>query len=210
VSRSLAFLLLIGTAILAVASAFHPMLDGDASAQLRTIAATPGWRAIHIAMLAGSVFVMTGLWVRLTFDQPSTPVDRLLVGVLTVLSIGIAINALDMAFMVGAGARMAARFAAGDSTMPAIYDVTHPIGRVAARLGNIIVAVAALVLGFVEWTAPRSTLRAILAWLAAAGGIIGVAFFDDDSRLILAAVALLSGWQLAVALKALRDPGPAR
>lgn len=209
-SRSLAFLLLIGTAILAVASAFHPMLDGDASAQLRTIAATPGWRAIHIAMLAGSVFVMTGLWVRLTFDQPSTPVDRLLVGVLTVLSIGIAINALDMAFMVGAGARMAARFAAGDSTMPAIYDVTHPIGRVAARLGNIIVAVAALVLGFVEWTAPRSTLRAILAWLAAAGGIIGVAFFDDDSRLILAAVALLSGWQLAVALKALRDPGPAR
>jgi hypothetical protein len=210
VSRSLALLLLIGTAILAVASAFHPMLDGDASAQLRTIAATPGWRAIHIAMLAGSVFVMTGLWVRLTFDQPSTPVDRLLVGVLTVLSIGIAINALDMAFMVGAGARMAARFAAGDSTMPAIYDVTHPIGRVAARLGNIIVAVAALVLGFVEWTAPRSTLRAILAWLAAAGGIIGVAFFDDDSRLILAAVALLSGWQLAVALKALRDPGPAR
>jgi hypothetical protein len=207
----LAVLLLLGTVLLGIASAAHPMLDGDAAAQLRTIAGTRGWRAIHITMLVGSAAVITGLWARLTIAQPSsTVVDRLLIGVLAVLAIGIAMNALDMAFMVGAGARMAERFAAGDATMPAIFDVAHPIGRAAARLGNIVVAVAALVLGLIEWEEPRSTIRALLAWLAAAGGIVGVAFFGDDSRLILAAVALLSGWQLAVALKALRDTGPAR
>jgi hypothetical protein len=45
-----------------------------------------------------------------------------------------------------------------------------------------------------------------LAWIAAAGGFIGVFFFDEASRMALAAVALLSGWEVATAILALYRP----
>ena len=204
--------LVVGLALLAGASVLHPMLDGDAATQLRVIAAARDWRAIHLAMLTGSACVIVGLWARVALDH-SARVSPTLIGILAVLSIGLAINALDAAFMVGAGARMAARFAAGDASMVAIFDATHQIGLASARFGNILVALAALVLGAVEWR-DRATdyapIRAGLAWLAGIGGVVGVVFFDDGSRLILAAVALLSGWQLAVAIQALRTGGPKR
>jgi hypothetical protein len=83
--------------------------------------------------------------------------------------------------------------------------VTHPIGLIAARIGNLIVALGALVLGWAEWQDPsRPRWIAWLAWAAGAGGIVGVVFFDEASRLALAAVALLSGWELATAILSFR------
>lgn len=76
----------------------------------------------------------------------------------------------------------------------------------AARFGNFIVALGAVVLGLAEWhdgSNPR--LFAALAWLAAAAGFAGVLFFDETSRFILAAVAMLSAWQLATGIRALTD-----
>ena len=158
-------------------------------------------------MLAGSGLVIAGVWVRLLSDR-ATPAP--LVASLALISVGLALNALDIAFMAGAGTEMAARFASGQSEMQIVFDATHQIGLMSARFGNFIVALGAAVLGVVESrdvTQPR--WMAWLAWLAAAGGLIGVLFFDEASRVALAAVALLSGWEVATAVRAFVITGSA-
>jgi len=199
--RLLACSLLAGTALLGIGALLHPMLGGDAATQLRTISATSYWRALHLAMLAGSGLAIAGVWVRLLTDR-ATPAP--LVASLTLISIGTALNALNIAFMAGSGTHMAALFASGQSEMQSVFEATHPIGLMSARFGNFIVALGALVLGVVESSdATRPRWLAWLAWLAAAGGFVGVFFFDEASRVALAAVALLSGWEVATAVRAL-------
>lgn len=203
-TRLLAIALLLGTALLGVGAAFHPMLAGDAAEQLRTIAATPHWHVVHLTLLAGSALVIAGVWVRIVTDRAASGA---LVAALAIITIGVALNALDIAFMAGSGTRMAAYFAAGHVEMPNLYDVTHPSVLLAARFGNFIVAVGAVALGLIEQRdASRPRWLAWLAWLAAAGGFVGVFFFEDPSRLVFAAVALLSAWQVATALLSLRGP----
>lgn len=200
--RLLAIALLLGTVLLGVGAAFHPMLGGDAVAQLQTIGATPYWRVLHLVMLAGSGLVIAGVWVRLVTERVASGA---LVAALVIVTVGVAINALNIAFMAGSGTHMASEFARGRSDMQLAFDATHPIGLMAARFGNFIVALGALALGFIERrdvTRPR--WLAWLAWLAAAGGFVGVFLFDEASRFALAAVALLSGWEVATAILALR------
>jgi len=210
-TRLLAVALLLGAAVVATGAAMHPMLAGDAATQLRTIAGDPHWRGLHLAMLAGSALVIAGVWTRLLDRPPEFTVSggdvagssRMLIGALVLVSIGLTVNALNIAFMAGAGWRMAARFQQGDPAIATLFDLTHPIGLVAARFGNAIVALGALVLGVAERRESDRWLPA-LAWVAAVGGTIGVVFFDESSRAALAAVALLTGWEVAVAIRALR------
>ena len=218
--RTLAFALLLGMILLGYGAAVHPMLAGGPESQLRTIADTPHWRTMHLLMLAGSGLIIAGIWVRLLTDGTavgvqSPPVgpafNAPLVAALAVVALGLAINALNIAFMAGAGTHMAEEFAAGRTGVAPLFDATHPIGLVAARFGNFIVALGALALGWVEYQDPeRPRWLAWLAWAAAAGGFFGVIFFNEASRIALAAVALLSGWELATALLALRSPGLSR
>jgi hypothetical protein len=204
--RLLSILLLAGTALLGAGAALHPLLSGDAAAQLQTIASTPHWRALHLAMLLGSGLVIAGVWVRL-LNTSATPAP--LVAALTIVTVGVSLNALNIAFMAGSGTHMAALFATGRTDMQSVFEATHPIGLMSARFGNFVVALGAAALGWIEW---RDTTRprwlAWLAWVAAAGGFIGVFFFDEASRLALAAVALLSGWEVATAILALYRPSP--
>ena len=100
----------------------HPMLTGDAAAQLRTIATTPYWRALHLAMLAGSGFIIAGVWVRLVSDHSMA---ALLVAALALVSIGIALNALNIAFMAGSGTHMAALFSSGRAEMQSVFEATR-------------------------------------------------------------------------------------
>jgi hypothetical protein len=90
-TRLLALSLLVGTALVGAGAAVHPMLAGDAAAQLRIIAGTPYWRAIHLAMLAGTGLVIAGIWVRLLVDRPGgrggPPAP--LVGALAVVALGL-------------------------------------------------------------------------------------------------------------------------
>ena len=218
--RTLAFALLLGMILLGYGAAVHPMLAGGPESQLRTIADTPHWRTMHLLMLAGSGLIIAGIWVRLLTDRttvgvqspPTGPVfNAPLVAALAVIALGLAINALNIVFMAGAGTHMAEEFAAGRTGVAPLFDATHPIGLVAARFGNFIVALGALALGWVESQDPaRPRWLAWLAWAAAAGGFFGVIFFNEASRIALAAVALLSGWELATALLALRSPGLSR
>ena len=213
--RALAIALLLGMILLGIGAAVHPVLAGGPEAQLRTMAATPGWRTMHLLMLAGSGLLIAGIWVRLVTDRSvsdnlgaravGTLTTGPLIAALALIALGLAINALNIGYMAGAGTHMAQQFAAGRTEVAPLFDATHPIGLVAARFGNFIVALGALVLGWVEWndrTRPR--WLAWLAWAAAAGGFVGVLFFDEASRVALAAVALLSGWELATAVRALK------
>ena len=219
--RALAVALLLGMILLGYGAAVHPMLAGGPESQLRTIADTAHWRTMHLLMLAGSGLLIAGIWVRLVTDRPmvvsqsasatATPFNAPLVAALALIALGLAINALNIGFMAGAGTHMAAEFAAGRTEVVPVFDATHPIGLVAARFGNFIVALGALALGWVESQDPtRPRWLAWLAWAAAAGGFFGVIFFDEASRIALAAVALLSGWELATAVRALRAPAVSR
>ena len=197
----LAVALLAGTALHGVGAILHPVLAGDGATQLRTIADTAHWRTLHLAMLAGSGLIVAGVWVRLVDDRAF--VRAPLVAALTVVSVGVAINALNIAYMAGAGWHMATRFAAGDAAMVPLFDATHPIGLVAARFGNLIIALGAIPLGWGEWRdAEPRRLDAALAWMAGIGGLVGAIFFAESSRVALAAVALLSGWQVVTAIRA--------
>jgi hypothetical protein len=183
----------------------HPVLPAEAAGQLDVIANMGHWRAVHLMMLAGSGLVITGLWARLLVGRQAP--SRVMLGALGIIALGIALNALNIAFMAGAGTLMAEHYRAGDAAIARLFEVTHPIGLMAARFGNFIIALGALLLGWSEWqssgerTAP---LLAGLAWVAAAGGLIGALFFSEASRMTLAAVALISGWQLMVAFLGLR------
>jgi hypothetical protein len=202
-TRLLAIALLAGTALLGVGAVMHPMLAGDAGAQLRTIASTPYWRPLHLAMLAGSALVIAGVWVRLVTDRGA--VKGALVAALAVIVLGVALNALNIAYMAGTGWHLATLFDASRADTRVLFDATHLVGLMAARFGNLLAALGALMLGTVERREPGQPLwLAALAWLAAAGGLVGVVFFDETSRMALAAVALLSGWQVATALRSLR------
>lgn len=199
----LALALLVGTALHGLGAILHPMLAGDGATQLRTIADMAHWRELHLAMLAGSAFIVAGVWVRLVDDRAF--VRPPLVAALTAISIGVALNALNISYMAGAGWHMATQFAAGDASMTTLFDATHPIGLMTARFGNFIIALGALVLGWAEWhDAEPRRLDAVLAWVAAAGGLVGAVFFAESSRIALAAVALLSGWQVVTAVRSVR------
>lgn len=205
----LALALLVGTALHGIGALLHPMLEGAAVAQLATIANTTYWRPLHLAMLAGSALIVAGIWVRLVDDRAF--VRPALVAALTVVSIGLTVNALNIAYMAGSGWHMASRFAAGDMGMAPLFDATHPIGLMAARFGNFIVALGAIILGWGEWRdAEPRRVDALLAWIAGVGGLIGAALFVESSRIALAAVALLSGWQMLAAIRALSRKGRGR
>lgn len=205
-ARPLAVALLAGTALLGAGAVMHPVLAGDGAAQLRTIAGTGYWRPLHLAMLAGSGLVIAGVWVRALRERGAAAPP--LLAALAVIAIGLALNALNIAYMAGAGWHMATMFGAGRTEMAALFDATHPIGLMSARFGNFLVALGAIVLGWVEWrdaASPRGL--AALAWLAALGGLVGVLFFSEASPAALGAVALLSGWQVVTALRVLAGAG---
>ncbi len=204
----LAAVLLVGTALLGVGAVLHPVLVGDAASQLRIIAETSYWRQLHLAMLAGSAFVATGIWVRLV-DRPLVAGERdatlaAAIAALALVAVGVCLNALNIAYMAGSGTHMAALFAQGRTEMAPVFDATHPIGQMAARFGNFVIALGALALGWAEWRDPsRPRWLGWLAWVAGVGGLIGAAFFDEASPIALAAVALLSWWQVATGVRAL-------
>lgn len=186
----------------------HPMLPSDPMAQLGVMAATPYWRAIHHLMIAGSGLVIAGIWVRLYIDRSG--LTALLLLALAIVAVGLAFNTWDTEFMAGTGTADAARFAAGDTSVIPSFATHHTAALAAARLGNTLVVIGCLVLGWVEWRDPaRPAWIAGLAWLASLCGIIGVTVFDPGSRGALAAVALVSLWAAATALLVIRSAEPA-
>ena len=202
ISRPLAVALLVGTALLGVGAALHPMLPADVPGQLRMIAGSPSFRAVHLAMLCGSGLIIAGVWTRLLVGQPVTTT---VIGALVLVCLGLCFNAIDIAFMGGSGWHMATAYVAGQSELAPLFEALHRFGLLAARFGNFLVALGALVLGFAERADPESPRwMAWLAWIAAAGGLAGVLFVPEASLLMLTAVTLISGWSVGTSVRALR------
>jgi hypothetical protein len=203
--RTMAVGLLAGTIMLGAGAALHPMLPADPQTQLGVMAATPYWRAIHHLMIAGSGLVIGGIWVRLYIDR--SRLTGLLVLALAVVALGLAFNAWNVEFMAGTGTVDASRFASGDMSVVPSFASRHITALGAARLGNTLVVLGCLPLGWVEWRDPgRPVWIAVLAWLSSLCGIAGVTVFDPGSRGALAAVAFVSLWAAATAVLALRSP----
>jgi hypothetical protein len=149
-------------------------------------------------MLAGSALIIAGVWVRALGCGPG---ESLRFGIaFALIGLGLALNAYDIAFMARAGTRLAAAYATGNATSAPIFDAIHDVGLMYARFGNFIVALGALVLGVAEHPTRRTS--AMLAWIAAAGGLIGLVC-PETSLLILAPIALLFAWQVVTGLAAL-------
>jgi hypothetical protein len=204
-SRPLAIALLAGTLLLGAGAALHPILPHDPSAQLRVIAAAWYFRPIHLAMLAGTGLIVAGVWTRTVSAGREVAVP--LVAALALVCLGYCFNAIDIAFMASAGTNMAASFQGGRAELATLFDALHRVGLMTARFGNFLVALGALLLGWLERRDPASPRwLAWLAWVAAAGGLIGVLLFPEASLVMLAAVTLLSGWQVATAVRSLRAP----
>jgi hypothetical protein len=196
IDRYLAVLLVAGTLLLGVAAALHPTLPPDAAGQMRVMAATPHWRMIHLAMLVGSAMTIAGVWVRVDVDGSGRLV--LLRATLAIIVVGIALNAVNVAFMAGRGAAMATGMASSDSVAVHAFTTSHAASLTAAGIGNLMVALGCGALGWIEWHDPtRPRWFAGLAWAATIGGVLGVLFFDPASRPAVAGVALFVVWSLA-------------
>lgn len=209
-SRPLAVALLVGTVLLGIGAAMHPMLPADVAGQLRMIAAASTFRPVHLAMLCGSGLIIAGVWTRLYLGRTVNAAP--LIGGLALVCLGLCFNAIDIAFMGGAGWHLATAYVAGQSELAPLFEALHRFGLLTARFGNFLVALGALVLGFAERADPESPRwMAWLAWIAAAGGLAGVLFVPEANLLMLTAVTLISGWSAGTAGRVLRgDAGMRR
>jgi hypothetical protein len=206
-TRALAVALLAGTVLLAGGAAMHPILSGAGSMELGMIGGMPIWRTMHLCMLAGTGLITVGIWVRLVGMPAGTPTNSAIVAALAIITVGIAFDSINTTFMAGPAWRMASAFTAGDTTIARQFEIMHPVGLMTARFGNYLIALGALILGAAEWmTAGRPRWIAVLAWIAAIGGLVGVIFFDETRPEMLGAVSLLCGWQVGAAILALGSP----
>lgn len=201
-TRTLSIALLAGTVLLGVGAMFHPILPHDPSDQLRMIAETWYFRPVHLAMLAGSALIILGIWTRALIGPVSPP----LLGALALVSLGLCFNAIDIAFMASAGNQLASLAQAGNAELGTLFDSLHRVGLMTARFGNCLVALGAIVLSWVE---RQENMRwpSRLAAIAGFAGLFCVICFQEASLLILAAVTLMPGWQVATALRGLRVRG---
>jgi hypothetical protein len=201
-TRSLSVALLVGTVLLGVGAMLHPILPHDPSEQLRMIAATWYFRPIHLAMLAGSALIILGIWTRALIGPVSPP----LLGALALVALGVSFNAIDIAFMASAGNQLASLAQAGNTEVATLFDSLHRVGLMTARFGNFLIALGAIVLSWVE---RQENMRwsSRLAWIAGFVGLFCAICFQEASLLILAAVTLMPGWQVATAVRGLRVRG---
>ena len=201
-TRSLSIALLVGTVLLGVGAMFHPILPHDPPAQLRMIAATWYFRPVHLAMLSGTALIILGIWTRALIGPASPP----LLAALALVALGLCFNAIDIAFMASAGNQLALVAQAGNAEVATLFDSLHRVGLMTARFGNALVALGAIMLSWVE---RQENMRwpSRLASLAGFVGLFCVICFQEASLLILAAVTLLPGWQVATALRGLRVRG---
>jgi hypothetical protein len=204
-----AIALLAGALAFGIAGLNHPMLHGDAAAQLATIAATPHWRLIHWTLAFAFPLMLAGL-LGLVARHLETPGASLLRAGAMVAVLGFGIWALNILFMVGAGwtlARVAAAGGPAAGTATIIYDTVHPFGLAAERLATFTMGVALWLLGrgigcggvYRRWLAQTATATAIVE--------IAVAVVTNENAPdpLYVAQALIVTWLAGVALAMLAE-----
>lgn len=204
-SRVLALLLLLGSVVLLVAAALHPVLPLTAAGDLAIIAAMPHWRLVHLALLHATGLIVAGIWARWLAAEPAERPG--LAVAFAILGIGQALNGVNIAYMAGAGTSFAALHAGG-AEIGAVYQATHGFAVMCGRLGGFLVAIAA---GMVAWTttATPSEPRWLvgLAWVGCVAGLLGNFAAPPGHPFMLASVGVMAAWQAVTALRLLRPAG---
>ena len=191
--------LVVGALLIGVAGLFHPVLSGDGAAQLRLIAHSVGWRAIHWALLFGLPLTYAGL-VGLALRHADTPAANPARAAVLLAGFAFAVWAINILFMVGAGTELARAYAASEPDFTStravfLYDMLHPFGLAAERLTTFALGLALYLYG---WTVVNGkTLPRWLGWAAlGAGGlcmVIGVVV-PETSVVIYYGQALVVAW----------------
>lgn len=144
--------LLSGSLLLSVAGLVHPRLVGEGAAQLATVAATTGWRAIHWALLFAFPLMYVGL-IGVALRHGDTPGSAPARAGILLGAFAFGVWALNVLFMVGAGWQLAHAFATSDKALTAtravfLYDMLHPAGLAAERLATFALGLVAYLFGW--------------------------------------------------------------
>jgi hypothetical protein len=197
--------LLTGTLFVIAAALMHPDLAGDGADQLRTIARSDGWRAIHWVFLFGFVLSLTGL-VGAVGRYLGTAGEDAVRGGVIVGAFAYGAWMVVVTFMLGAGWTLARRYAAVDAGMTAtdavfVYDMVRPFALAAQRIAGFALGVSTYLLG---WGAVRARVEARwLGWSGVASGLAAIALavlFGEATKADQAAFVPPVLWQLVLAV----------
>ena len=197
--RTLAGLLLIGSVLLIICSALHPILPLTAAGDLALIQSTARWVAIHVGLLYATGFIIAGIWARWCVAEERERTG--LAVAFLVLGIGQALNGVNIGYMTGAGPLFAG-MARDGADIGAVYQATHMSAVMSGRLGGFLVAIAAGLIGLVTRNgADEPRWLVALAWIACIAGMIGNLFAPPGHPLMLTSIGLMAVWQAATALR---------
>ncbi len=200
-----ALCLLVGSLLVVGAAVLHPDLTGDGAAQLDIIARTAAWRAIHWAFLFGFGLSLTGL-VGVAGRHAGTPGEGAARAGVIVGTLAYAAWMVIVTFMVGAAWTLARNFAEAEPGLSAtravfLYDMLHPFGLAAQRLGAFALGISTYLFG---WAVIRGhVLARWLGFCGIAAGVVALALalaFPETSKADQAAFALPVLWQLGTAV----------
>ncbi len=204
-TRALALLLLVGSVILLVATALHPVLPLTAAGDLAIIAGMPHWRLVHLALLHATGLIIAGVWARWLAAEPAERSG--LTVAFVVLGIGQALNGVNIAYMAGAGTGFAALYA-GAADLGAVYQATHSAAVMCGRLAGFLVAIAAGIVALATTPVPSEPRWLVgLAWVGCVAGLLGNFVAAPGHPLMLTSVGVMAAWQAATALRLLRPTG---
>jgi|SRR6185295_4758128 hypothetical protein len=205
--------LLAGSLLAAVAGVMHPWLLGDGAAQLTTVAATAGWRAIHWGLLFGFPLMYMGL-IGVALRHSDTPGSAPARAGVLLAGFAFGVWSLNVLFMVGAGWHLAHAFMTSDKALTAthavfVYDMLHPAGLAAERLATFALGLVAYVFG---WTILNGKVYPRwLGWAAFAVAVTNAAVavgFSEFSPNLYYGQAFFVAWLVATAAVMLAERRP--
>lgn len=194
--------LLTGAALVVVAGLRHPLLGGGGPGQLAIVAATAGWRAIHLALIAGEVLLVAGV-IGLALSQADTGGAGATRGGALLFALGIGLALIQILFMGGAATALATAYVRAEPGLAATqaaftYDMLHPFAQLAGRAGEFTVGLGVAVLG---WGVAAG--RRLPRWLGAAGVAAGcgcaawAVVTPEHASMLMAGMGLVAAWAVA-------------
>ncbi len=202
-TRPLAILLLAGSLVLLLCSAFHPILPLTGQGDLTMIAMMPGWKLVHLGLLYATGMIIVGIWSPFLVAQGEGRTGLALA--FLVLCIGETLNGINIGFMAGSGTEFARLHAAG-AEVADVYQAGHLAAVMFGKLGGFLVSLAA---GMVAISTGKNGMEPSwlvgTAWLACVGGLLGNFFAPAGHPLMVASIGIMAVWQVGTAARVLRS-----
>lgn len=207
-ARLVGSILIVAALLVGGAGLFHPVLSGDATTQLASIAATPGWRIIHWSLGFGHVLAVAAM-AGLSIQAASTAGRSAARLGLSLMIFGYGASLVGVLFMLGPAHSLAAASHANAADAAWLYETLHPFARGALRIGAFAISIG---LGCFGWSMKQAG-RLVLGWFATGAGVVGAVVavaLSEHAPAIVTGIGLAAVWQLVVgiALWTRRHPRP--